>query len=208
MSLFITLEGGEGSGKSIQSKILYRRLSRMGIPTVLTYEPGGTSLGKKLGRLLKWANDEPFSPIAELLLFSAARAQSVTKVIRPSLNSGKVVISDRYVDSTTVYQGYGRGLNLDKIKVINDTATQGLMPDLSILLDIPAEAGLIRKKETAPDRFEQENLSFHNRVCQGYLYLAAEEPNRWIVIDALQERDKIARIIWKRVSKMLNLVGE
>jgi dTMP kinase len=203
MPLFITFEGGEGSGKSGQAKALLRRLSRLNIPTVLTREPGGTPFGKKLGRWLKWAQDADISPLVELLLFNASRAQLVNEVIKPGLDAGKVVISDRYVDSTTVYQGYGRGLDMEMVRAVNSAATQGLKPDLTILLDIPAEEGLARKKGREKDRFEQEELAFHQRVRQGYLKLAAEEPQRWLVVDARQPKDRISRIIWQRVSQIL-----
>jgi len=203
MSLFITFEGGEGSGKSVQSKILYKRLSNLAIPAVLTYEPGGTPLGKKLGHWLKWTDDKDITPLAELLLFNAARAQSITEVIGPGLESGKVVISDRYTDSTTVYQGYGRGLDLETVRATNDAATQGLKPNLSILLDIPTEVGLTRKKGNRRDRFEQEELTFHHRVREGYLKLAGDEPGRWLIVDATQDKEKVAGIIWHRVSQLL-----
>jgi dTMP kinase len=146
MPLFITFEGGEGSGKSVQARALLRRLSRLNIPAVLTHEPGGTSFGKKLGHWLKWSQGTDVSPLIELLLFNASRAQLVTEVIKPSLDKGKVVISDRYADSTTVYQGYGRGLGMEMVRTANQAATQGLKPDLTILLDISAEDGLARKK--------------------------------------------------------------
>jgi dTMP kinase len=205
MSLFITFEGGEGSGKSGQAKALYQRLKKSAIPAILTREPGGTPFGKKLGRWLKWSQDTDISPLVELMLFNASRAQLVAEVIKPSLNRGMVVISDRYADSTTVYQGYGRGLDLEMVKATNNTATQGLKPNLTILLDIPAEEGLARKKGREKDRFEQENLAFHQRVRQGYLKLAAEEPGRWLVVDASQPKDKIHEIIWKRVRQLLSL---
>jgi dTMP kinase len=204
MSLFITFEGGEGSGKSVQAKALYRRLSRLAVPVLLTHEPGGTPFGKRLGHWLKWTKDTDISPLTELMLFNAARAQSVAEVIHPSLKSGKVVISDRYADSTTVYQGYGRELDLAMVKAINRAATQGLTPDLTILLDMPAEEGLARKKDEKPDRFEQEVIAFHHRVREGYLELARSEPQRWLVIDASQSKAKISEIIWQRVSQLLS----
>lgn len=203
MSLFITFEGGEGSGKSVQVKELYRRLSQLAIPALLTHEPGGTLFGRRLGHWLKWAKDADISPLTELMLFNASRAQLVAEVIQPSLESGKVIISDRYADSTTVYQGYGRGLDLAMVKATNKAATQGLTPDLTILLDIPVEEGLARKKGRKQDRFEQEALDFHRRVREGYLELARSEPERWLVVDASQSRQKIADIIWQRVSKLL-----
>jgi len=204
MALFITFEGGEGCGKSVQARVLYRRLSELVIPVVLTHEPGGTSLGKKLARWLKWAQDTGISPLAELLLFNTSRTQLVDEVIRPSLEKGKVVICDRYADSTTAYQSYGRGLDLEMVKAINNAATQGIKPNLTVLLDISVEAGLARKTKKRQDRFERENITFHQRVREGYLNLAANDPERWLVIDASQSRQKIAEIIWQRVSQLLS----
>ena len=204
MALFITFEGGEGCGKSVQAKILYRKLSQLAIAALLTHEPGGTPFGKRMGRWLKWAKDSNIQPLTELLLFNASRAQLVTKVIQPSLASGIVVICDRYADSTTAYQSYGRGLDLEIVKTINNVATQGLKPNLTVLLDMPAETGLARKRGKRQDRFEQEEITFHQRVREGYLKLAANEPQRWLVIDATQSKGKIAQIIWQRVSQLLS----
>jgi len=204
MSLFITFEGGEGCGKSVQAKALYRRLLQLAIPALLTHEPGGTSLGKKFARWLKWTNDRDISPLTELLLFNASRAQLVNEVIRPNLKNGKIVICDRYADSTTAYQGYGRGLGLEMVKTINNAATQRLRPNLTILLDMPVEAGLARKGDKRQDRFEQEDIAFHQRVREGYLKLAASEPQRWLVIDASQPKEKIEQIIWQKVSQFLS----
>jgi len=203
MALFITFEGGEGCGKSVQSKALFRRLSQLAIPALLTHEPGGTPFGKRLGRWLKWTQDADISPLTELMLFNASRAQLVAEVIQPNLKSGKVVISDRYADSTTAYQGYGRGVDLAMVKATNNAATQELKPALTILLDIPVEGGLARKGAKRQDRFEQEALAFHQRVREGYLKLAADEPERWLVVDASQSKEKIAEIIWQRVSQLL-----
>jgi dTMP kinase len=207
MSLFITFEGGEGGGKSVQAKALYRKLSKLGIPVLLTHEPGGTPFGKRIGRWLKWAKDTDISPLTELMLFNASRAQLVAEVVRPALASGKVVISDRYADSTTVYQGYGRGLDLAMVKVVNKAATGGLTPDLTILLDAPVELCFARKGECKPDRFEQEAKAFHNKVREGYLKLASEEPKRWLVVDASQSKAKITEIIWQRVNRLLSSRG-
>jgi len=203
MSLFITFEGGEGCGKSVQAKALYRRLSQSAIPARLTHEPGGTPCGNKIGRWLKWAKNTDISPLTELLLFNASRAQLVSEVIRPNLKNGMVVICDRYADSTTAYQSYGRGLDLEMVKAINNTATQGLKPDLTVLLDIPVEEGLARKRVKKQDRFEQEDIAFHQRVREGYLKLAANDPQRWVVVDASQSKAKIREIIWQRVSQLL-----
>jgi len=208
MSLFITFEGGEGCGKSVQARSLYRRLSLLAIPAVLTHEPGVTLLGKKITRWLKWGQDIDISPIAELLLFNTSRSQLVTEVIKPNLENGRVIICDRYADSTTAYQSCGRGLDLEIVTAINNTATQGLKPDLTILLDMSAEEGLARKGDRKQDRFEQENIAFHQRVRDGYLKLAAADPKRWLVIDARQSKAKIAQIIWQKVSQLLSRHGK
>ena len=207
MSLFITFEGGEGGGKSVQAKALYRKLAKMAIPVLLTREPGGTPFGRRISRWLKWAKDTNISPLTELMLFNASRAQLVNDVIQPALKSGQVVISDRYADSTTVYQGYGRGLDLAMVKSVNKAATQGLTPDLTVLLDAPVEVCFARKGTSKRDRFEQEAIAFHRRVREGYLKLAADEPRRWLVIDASQSKAKIADIIWQKVSQLLSSRG-
>ena len=208
MALFITFEGGEGSGKSVQAKVLYRTLSQLTVPVILTREPGGTPLGKKISYRLKWAKDTDILPPTELLLFNASRAQLVSEVIRPNLEKGKFVICDRYADSTTAYQSYGRGLGLEMVKAINNAATQGLKPDLIVLLDIPVEEGLARKRVKKQDRFEQEDIAFHQRVREGYLKLAANDPQRWVVVDASQSKAKIREIIWQRVSQLLSRQGD
>ena len=207
MALFITFEGGEGSGKSVQARVLYRRLSQLAIPALLTHEPGGTPFGNKIGRWLKWAQDKDISPLTELLLFNASRAQLVNEVLQSNLEEGKVVICDRYADSTATYQSYGRGLDLEMVKAINDAATQGLKPDLTVLLDVPADEGLARIKARRRDRFEQEDIAFHQRVREGYLKLAANDPERWLVIDATQNKDVIEGIIWQKVSQLLHKRG-
>lgn len=203
MSLFITFEGAEGSGKSVQARALYQRLSSLAIPAILTHEPGSTPTGERVARLLKWARDTDISPLTELLLFSASRAQLVREVIQPALQSGKVVICDRYTDSTVAYQAYGRGLDLEIIKVINSIATQGLIPDLKVLLDIPVEEGLARKRGKKHDRFEQEDVAFHRKVRDGYLKMATDKPERWLVIEAIQSKGKIRQIIWQKVTHLL-----
>jgi len=204
MALFITFEGGEGSGKSVQAKALYKRLVQSAIPSLLTHEPGGTPFGNKVGRWLKWAEVKDIAPLTELLLFNASRAQLVSEVIRPNLKTGRTVICDRYADSTTAYQGYGRGLDLEVVEAINNAATQGLKPTLTVLLDIPVVEGLARKRTKKQDRFEQEALAFHQKVRKGYLELAANDPERFLVIDATQPREKIAEIIWQRVRPLIH----
>jgi dTMP kinase len=204
MSLFITFEGGEGCGKSVQAKALYDRLCQKAIPAILTHEPGGTPIGDELCRLLKWSGDFDITPMTELLLFNAARSQLVSQVIKPGLEKGRVVICDRFADSTTVYQGYGRGLDLKTVRQVNSTATRGLMPDLTLLLDLSVEAGSARQRQKKKDRFEKQNTAFHQRIRQGYLKLAAEEPQRWLVIDASKDKEEIAEIIWQKVSQLLH----
>ena len=207
MALFITFEGGEGCGKSVQSRALFRKLSQLAIPAILTHEPGGTPLGKKLALWLKWTQAPDISPLTELLLFNASRAHLVDEVIQPNLEKGEVVICDRYADSTIAYQSYGRGLDLEMVKSINSTATQGLKPDLTVLLDIPSEEGLARKRTKRQDRFEQEDLAFHQRVREGYLKIAANDPERWLVVDASLPKKEISQIIWQRVKQLLTERG-
>ena len=204
MSLFITLEGEEGSGKSSQADELYNWLSARDIPVILTHEPGGTELGEKISDLVKWAQETDISSMTELLLFNASRSQHVKEVIRPALNEGKVVICDRFDDSTTAYQSFGRGLDLEMVRRLNNTATGGLHPDLTILLDISIEDGLARKSGEKLDRFENEDLEFHNKVREGYLKLANAEPERWLVIDAVQSLESISNIITERVQSLLH----
>jgi dTMP kinase len=207
MSLFITFEGGEGCGKSTQSRRLYRRLLKLGIPVLLIHEPGVTALGKKIRRLLKWSEDLKISPVAELLLFNASRAQLVAEVIKPALGKGTVVICDRFDDSTTAYQGYGRELDLKIVEAANKIGVQSLKPNLTVLLDMPVGEGLTRKKDEKSDRFEKENQGFHQRVREGYLKMAKAEPKRWLVINAAKSKEEIAEIIWQRVGRMLPRKG-
>jgi dTMP kinase len=202
LGLFITCEGGEGCGKSTQSRLLLKKLEQQNVPVVLTHEPGGTALGNELRRTLKRKRDSSISPHAELFLLAASRAQLVAEVIRPALEQGKVVICDRFTHSTMVYQGYGRGLDFTAIKMVNNMATRNLDPDLIILLDISPKQGLARK-QSLKDRFELEDSSFHRRVREGYLKMAAAEPDRWLVIDASLPKGRVAEIIWDRVSRLL-----
>jgi len=202
LSLFITFEGGEGCGKSTQARLLQYKLEKQNISVVLTHEPGGTSLGAEIRKLLKGKRRFSISPQAELFLFATSRVQLLAELIRPALEETKVVICDRFTDSTLVYQGYGRGLDLTTVETINNMATENLKPDLTILLDMSSEQGLARK-QSLKDRFELEDLSFHHRVREGYLKLAAAEPHRWLLIDASLPEKKIAEIIWDRVSKLL-----
>ena len=205
MSLFITFEGGEGCGKSVQSRALYRYLVGLQKPVILLHEPGGTRLGKSISYWLKWSRKTGISPLAELLLFNASRANLVDEVIRPALKNNGIVICDRFADSTIAYQGYGRGLNLDGVKSASDIAMHGIKPDLTILLDVPVKEGLSRKKRmhSEGDRFEQAEVTFHERVHKGYLKMAKDEPARWLIIDGLQSREKIKDIIRLKINRLL-----
>ena len=203
MSLFIVFEGGEGCGKSTQTRALYRRLSKDGFGAILTREPGGTRLGERVRRHLKRTGDTRISPLAELFLIATARAQLVSEIIRPRLAEGQTVICDRFTPSTLAYQGYGRGLNTDAIRHVNDIATDGMSPDLIVLLDVPVEEGLGRKKGKEKDRFESESLAFHTRVRRGYLDMAKADPQRWLVVDGRLPRKVIESMIWARVSVLL-----
>jgi len=179
---FITFEGMEGCGKSTQARLLAWAL---GPDTVLTQEPGGTAIGRAIRQLLLHPANRAMSAEAEVLLFFADRAQHVAEVIRPALAAGKIVISTRYVDTSLAYQGYGRGLDLDRIRSVAVLATGGLRPDLTLFFDLPLEIGLARVvSRGGRDRLESEVREFHERVRNGYLELAAAEPDRWIRIDA------------------------
>jgi len=202
LGLFITFEGGEGCGKSTQSRLLLKKLEQQEVPVVLTHEPGGTALGNELRRALKRRWGSFISPQAELFLVAASRAQLVAEIIRPALQEGKVVICDRFTHSTMVYQGYGRGLDFTAIQMVNNIAALNLNPDLVIFLDIPPKQGLARKRNLK-DRFELEDLSFHERVRAGYVKLSAADPDRWLLIDASLPKEKVAEIIWTRVSWLL-----
>jgi len=200
--LFIVFEGGEGAGKSTQALLLYRRLLKEGHPALLTHEPGGTPLGEAARRWLKGRSGH--GPEVELLLFVAARAQLVRNVIRPALDAGKVVVCDRYAASTIAYQGYGRGMDVEVVRRVNDVATGGLWPDLTVFLDVPPEAGLARKSnQSAPDSFESEALEFHRRLRRGFLAQAEEQPGRWLVLDGTFPKRRLAARIWRRVSALL-----
>ncbi len=204
MGLFITFEGGEGCGKSTQARMLLKRLTRCEIAAVVTREPGGTALGDEIRRLLRKERLSPVAPEAELFLFAASRAQLTAELIGPALDKNTVIICDRFIHSMLAYQGYGRGIDLDAVATVNRLAAAGIRPDLAILLDMPPEQGLGRKR-TPSDRFESECLSFHRRVRDGYLKIAAAEPDRWLVVDACLTRAQVAAVVWDRVSKLLRL---
>lgn len=198
---FIVFEGLDGSGKSTQARALLGRLKRRGLSVLLTHEPGGTPLGEALRRWLKGKKN--FSPVAELSLFIAARAQLINDVVRPALETGVTVIADRYVASTVAYQGYGRGLDLDLILTLNRAATDGLTPDLTVLLDIPPEVALDRKARPMADAFEAAPSDFHRRVREGYFAQVAQDQRSWLKLDARQPQKALARQIWANVQPLL-----
>lgn len=184
--MFITLEGPEGSGKTTQIELLVAWLGEQGYDVVLTREPGGTDIGNQIRDVLHDPANTRMAATAEILLYSADRAQHVAEFITPFLAEGKIVISDRYYDSTLAYQGYGRGLDLKALQAITAFATGGLKPDLTLYLDIAPERGLERRQSGGGEwnRLDAEALEFHQRVREGYLELIDQEPERWVVIDA------------------------
>ena len=195
--MFITFEGIEGSGKTTQLRRLAARLPE----AVITKEPGGTPLADEIRGILLDARSR-LDPLAELFLFAASRRQNVVEVIRPALDDGRVVLCDRFTDATLAYQGFGRLLDLDRLRMLNDWATSSLQPDLTVLFDLPEEVGLDRARsrnvETTKNegRFEAEDLRFHRRVREGYLALATAEPGRYVVVDANgPENDVFERMI-------------
>ncbi len=220
MALFISLEGGEGSGKTTQVERLTDSLTKLGISTLKIHEPGYTELGDHIRHLIKsrpWGG-VTISPTAELFLFAASRAELVSKVLaEQAKNPHLVIVADRYADSTVAYQGYGRQMPVELVEAVNHLATGGLMPHKTFLLDCPPGQGLRRVEvqthlfdmtsagrtdEDGSRRFEDEPLSFHERVHTGYLKLADREPERWEVIDALADPDEVFQRIWNVIARM------
>jgi dTMP kinase len=208
-AFFITLEGPEGSGKSTHAPRLAEFLRSKGRDVLLTREPGGTAIGDQIRSILNDHANAEMHPRAEILLFCASRAQLVNRMIRPQLARGGTVVCDRYSDSTLAYQGYGHGLNLGILRSISHFATDQLIPDLTLLLDLPVEVGLSRRRQSNSDwnRLDALEVEFHRRVRQGYLDLAREEPGRWTVIDAEKNEDGVWSQILKAVSARLESLG-
>ncbi len=205
--MFITFEGIEGCGKTTQVNRLKEYFESLGKEVLVTLEPGGSRLGKTLRKILLSMESQDLTREAELFLYLADRAQHVDQIIRPALEQGQVVISDRYADSTVVYQGYGRGLDPQILHSFNEIATRGIWPDLTILLDLPVEIGLkravtrnLQTKQTDEGRFEAESIDFHNRVREGYLTWAALNKNRFIIVDATGSVDEIFEQIKNKLS--------
>jgi len=209
VSLFITFEGPDGAGKSTQIDLVTRHLRRLGYEVFYTREPGGTAIGDQIREILHDVNNTEMTARAEILLYSASRAQLVQEVIRPRLAQGQVVLCDRYADSTYAYQGYGRQLDFDSLHLITRFATQALQPDLTIYLDLEVEEGLRRKSVASAagqgewNRMDQLELDFHQRVRAGYLEMAATEPERWLVVDAADSVEVINRVICNRLEQLL-----
>lgn len=198
---FVTLEGIEGCGKSTQARAL---AAALGPGVLLTQEPGGTPLGREIRNLL--LHGGAMTPAAEVLLYFADRAQHVAEVVRPALAAGRLVVCDRYVDSTYAYQGYGRGVPLELLRHVWQLATDGLTPDLTLLIDVPVELGLGRiERRGSHDRLEGEARAFHVRVRDGYHALAREEPQRWQVLDGTRPEQELTRGIVAAVEQRLGV---
>lgn len=202
---FITFEGGEGAGKSIQVEILASHLREEGFPIVVTREPGGTRIGEQIRSITHNQENVDMEATTEAYLMAAARAQHVTQIIEPALAAGKIVLCDRYVDSSIAYQGYGRKLGAETIKSLNMLAVNGAVPDFTILLDISPEVGLKRraKSRKGVDRLDMQQKDFYTRVHLGYLALAKQEPNRYVVIDAGKSIETVAGAVWESVKRNL-----
>ena len=187
----MTLEGPEGSGKTVVAKRLAAELAQRGHRVALTREPGGTRLGERVREILLGRADLEIAPLADALLFNAARAQLVAEVVRPALSAGSIVLCARFADSTLAYQGHGAGLPILDLRALATVATGGLDPDLTILLDVDPETGIRRKAPGARNRFEAIDLEFHRRVRQGFLELAGDAPDRWRVVDSSRHIDRV-----------------
>lgn len=202
--MFITIEGGDGSGKSTQIDLLMQHFDQKGFDVVLTREPGGTPISEKIRELILDKNNMEMADMTEALLYAASRAQHVQEFIIPNVKAGKVVICDRYVDSSVVYQGHARGLGIDAVETINGYATTGLVPDLTILLDLPPEVGLRRKKQQqALDRLELASDDFHTNVAEGYRILAKRHPERILSVDGTKPIEAIHDIIKRAIDGRL-----
>lgn len=215
MGLFITFEGPEGSGKSTQARLLYERLQSLGFPVIVTREPGGTRIGEMIRRILVDLRNTEMAPTTEILLFSAARAQLVNELVRPYLATGGIVLCDRYADSTFAYQGYGLGRDLEELQAITAVATGGLMPNMTIFLDLPVEDGLQRRRAAREqsgggyntpaewNRLDARDLAYHQRVANGFAELMNREPKRWRRFDANQHVEALADQIFHAVEPLL-----
>jgi dTMP kinase len=203
---FITIEGPEGAGKTTQAARLEEALAARGIPVRRTREPGGTELGERIRDLLLANSGTAHDPLADALLFNAARRQLVEEVIEPALAAGTTVVCARFADSTRAYQGWGGGLDLAQLAELEEIATSGLVPDLTILLDLPVEIGLARKAPDDQTRFETAyDVAFHRRVRNGFLAMAVAEPGRFVVVDATAAEDAVTERILRAVDHLFNV---
>lgn len=205
---FITLEGPDGAGKSTQVKLLAQYFSSRGLKAVVTREPGGTPVAEKIREILLNPENQEMTNRTEVLLYAAARAQHVEELIEPALTAGEMVICDRFIDSTLAYQGYGRGWDLDFLQKVNQIATGGWEPDLTILLDVPSELGIGRiygNRKSGGDRLEQQDFDFHRRVRQGYLELAEKFPKRIKVVSAQEPVDVVWQVVQSLADRLLGL---
>lgn len=192
--VFLSFEGIEGTGKSTQARLLFEHLREKGFDAVLTEEPGGTKIGRKIRELLLSPDHQEMTPLTELLLYFASRTQHLAQVIIPAVNRGAVVITDRFTDSTIAYQGYGRGIALHLLHSLDNIATEGMKPDITLLLDLDVETGLSRNRGiNKTDRLELEDIGFHKRVRNGFLELAAQQPERIKLIDASLEKEEVRK---------------
>ncbi len=205
--MFITFEGPDGSGKTTQARMLAEYLQARGIPVVCTREPGGTEISEQIRNVILSTRNKAMRNETEVLLFSAARAQIVAELIRPALAGNKIVICDRFYDSTMAYQGYGLGLDLDALRAITKFATGGLVPDLTFYVDVPAQVGLARRHRGDTNRLDQKDVEYHARVRNGYLELAKAEPKRWVVIDGTGTVDQVQEKIQTRMMSELGRRG-
>lgn len=189
--MFISLEGVEGCGKSTQAELLGVYMTELGYSVIRTHEPGGTFIAEQIREILLAPRNSDMTDIAELLLYLASRAQHVTQLILPALTEGKIVICERFSDATFAYQGYARGLDMDRLKQMNEVATGGLEPDLTLLLDLDPGSGLSRIQHDQRDRLESESIKFHNKVREAYLAIAHKSPKRMRVINAKGSIEKV-----------------
>ncbi len=215
LPFFVVFEGGEAAGKSTQTRLTAAYLVRQGYKVTRVTEPGSTPLGLRIRRLVKYG-PMAITPLAETMLFLAARTQLVREIISPALARGEAIVSDRFADSTLAYQGYGRGLDVADLRRLNAIATSGIVPDLTVLLDIPVEASINRRLPRSTDRFEAElpgqdgssaNRTFHEKVRQGFLSLASQTPDKWLVVDATLPLREVSRLVRARISDVLKQKG-
>jgi dTMP kinase len=208
--VFITFEGGDGCGKTTQMRLLAERLRSEGRSVLETVEPGGTRIGEQIRRILLDSANQDLRAVPELLLYFASRAQNVEELILPALERGAIVLSDRFTDSSMAYQGYGRGLGEEAVLALDRIACHGLIPDLTLLIDIDIDASLARARERklghSESRMDEQTLEFHNCVRKAYLRLAGREPRRFRVIDGRRSIEAVAAAVWEAVGPLVTII--